>query len=176
MALMAWIAFESSFGFQEWLLFAALALGAIALAYFAPALYGFAPWAAMAINAVMLAGWFPQESSELLTALIAFGSLYVLSGFLLISGSVTPLLWAGLSVSAALGYYLIGFFRLTPSRPEPEPLPINVAPSTEPASLCSTKSARSPRPFRMNGRSPRWGWRSGSWAHACGRSGAFRFR
>ncbi len=133
MALMAWIAFESSFGFQEWLLFAALALGAIALAYFAPALYGFAPWAAMAINAVMLAGWFPQEQSELLTALIAFGSLYVLSGFLLITGSVTPLLWAGLSVSAALGYYLIGFFRLTPVSPAPEPIAINIPPSTEPS-------------------------------------------
>lgn len=133
MGLMAWIAFESQFGFQEWLLFAALALGAITLAYFAPALYGFAPWAAMAINAVMLAGWFPQEQSELLTALIAFGSLYVLSGFLLIAGSVTPLLWSGLSVSTALAYYLIGFFRMTPSYPAPKPLPINVAPSTEPS-------------------------------------------
>ncbi|MBX2804867.1 MAG: DUF2339 domain-containing protein [Hyphomicrobiales bacterium] len=133
MALMAWIAFESSFGYQEWLLYAALALGAISLAYFAPALYGFAPWAAMAINGVMLAGWFPQESSALLTALIAFGTLYVLSGFLLITGSVTPLLWAGLSVTAALGYYLIGFFRLTPSLPAPEPIAINIAPSTEPS-------------------------------------------
>ena len=52
----AWIAFESSFGFQEWLLYATLALGAIALAYFSPALYGFAPWAAMATSSAAVSG------------------------------------------------------------------------------------------------------------------------
>ncbi len=134
MGIMALIGFSSGFALQDWLFFAVLALGAVALAWFSPALYGFAPWAAMAVCAAMLAGWTPDDRGELMAALALFGGLYVLSGFLLIAGSATPLLWAGLSVSAALGYYLIGFFRLTPAPPKPpEPIAINIPPSTEPS-------------------------------------------
>jgi uncharacterized membrane protein len=57
----------------------------------------------------------------------------VASGFLLVSSAATPLLWSALSASAALGYFLIAFFRLTPERPPaPPPHPIDIAPSREP--------------------------------------------
>jgi uncharacterized membrane protein len=133
MGVMALLAFNADFGLNEWVLFAVLAVGAVALAFFDPRLYGFAPWAAMAINALMLAGWSPGEGAGLSIALAAFGALYVTSGFLLVSSAATPLLWSGLSTSAALGYYLIAYFRLTPiAPPPPEPLPIDVSPSREP--------------------------------------------
>jgi uncharacterized membrane protein len=87
----------------------------------------------MAINAVMLAGWSPESDAGLSVALAAFGALYVTSGFLLVSSAATPLLWAGLSASAALGYYLIAFFRLTPApAQEPAPIAIDVPPLREP--------------------------------------------
>ncbi len=133
MGLMAALAFNASFSFHDWMLFAVLAVGAVALAFFDTRLYGFAPWAAMAINAVMLVGWTPGSERELAVALTAFGALYVLSGFLLVSSAAAPLLWAGLSASSALGYYLIAYFRLTPAPPSPPaPLAIDVPPSREP--------------------------------------------
>jgi len=133
MALMAVLAFHATFGPSEWLLFAVLAVGAVALAFFDPRLYGFAPWAAMAVNAVMLAGWSPGDAALLPLMLAGFGALYTVSGFLLISSAATPLLWAALSAASALGYFLIAFFRLTPARPEaPQPHPIDVPPSREP--------------------------------------------
>ncbi len=133
MGLMALMAFNAKFGLNDWVLFAVLAVGAVGLGFFDTPRYGFAPWAAMAINAVMLAGWTPGGTSELAVALSAFGALYVASGFLLVSSAAAPLLWAGLSASAALGYYLIAFFRLIPAPPSPpQPLPIDVPPSPEP--------------------------------------------
>ncbi|MGB0086446.1 MAG: DUF2339 domain-containing protein [Rhodomicrobiaceae bacterium] len=133
MGLMALMAFDARFGLNDWVLFAVLAVGAVGLAFFDTPRYGFAPWAAMAINAVMLAGWMPGGERELAVALSAFGALYVTSGFLLVSSAVAPLLWAGLSAAAALGYYLIGFFRLTPLPPAlPQPLAIDIPPSREP--------------------------------------------
>jgi uncharacterized membrane protein len=133
MGLMAALAFNATFGLNEWVLFGTLAVGAVALAFFDTPLYGFAPWAAMAINAVMLAGWYPGSEREFAVALIAFGALYVTSGFLLVSSAAFPVLWAGLSASAALGYFLLAYFRLTPaSPPAPAPLAIDVPPSREP--------------------------------------------
>jgi len=117
MALMAALAFNATFGLTDWVLFGTLAVGAVALAFFDTRLYGFAPWAAMAINAVMLAGWHPASEREFIVALIAFGTLYVTSGFLLVSSAAFPVLWAGLSASTALGYFLLGYFRLTPALP-----------------------------------------------------------
>ena len=133
MALMAALAFNATFGLTDWVLFGTLAVGAVALAFFDTRLYGFAPWAAMAINAVMLAGWHPASEREFIVALVAFGALYVTSGFLLVSSAAFPVLWAGLSASTALGYFLLGYFRLTPALPAaPTPAPIDVPPSRVP--------------------------------------------
>ncbi len=135
MALMALLAYNAAFGLIDWMLFGVLAVGAVALAFFDPRLYGFAPWAAMAINAVMLAGWTPHADGDLTFVLCAFGALYVTSGFLLLSSSATPLLWAALSASAALGYFLIAFFRIGLAEPvaaQPQIAPIDIPPLREP--------------------------------------------
>jgi uncharacterized membrane protein len=133
MALMATLAFNATFGLHDWVLFGTLAVGAVALAFFDTRLYGFAPWAAMAINAVMLAGWYPGSEREFIVALTAFGALYVTSGFLLVSSAAFPVLWAGLSASTALGYFLLAYFRLTPAAPlTPAPIAIDVPPSRAP--------------------------------------------
>jgi uncharacterized membrane protein len=133
MGLMAALAFSATFGLHDWVLFGTLAVGAVALAFFDTRLYGFAPWAAMAINAVMLAGWHPGSEREFVVALLAFGALYVTCGFLLVSSAAFPLLWAGLSASTALGYFLLAYFRLTPAAPPaPAPIAIDIPPSREP--------------------------------------------
>lgn len=135
-ALMAVLAFNAQFGLHDWALFALLAVAAVALAFFDPRLYGFAPWAAMAVNAVMLAGWSPGTPQAIAIAMTAFGALYVLSGLLLFRAAAFPLLWAGLSVTAALGYYLLAYFRLdhligtvTPPVVAPD---IDTPPATQP--------------------------------------------
>jgi uncharacterized membrane protein len=87
----------------------------------------------MGINALMLAGWTPEDLQLLTVMLAAFGALYVTSGFLLVFSSSTPLLWAALSAASALGYYLIGYLRLLPEAPPaPAPHPIDVPPSAQP--------------------------------------------
>ncbi len=133
LALMAAVAFDASFSLHDWLLYAALALGAVGLAFFNAPLYGFAPWAAMAVNAVMLSGWSPASHGEFATALIAFGALYVASGLALFTRSGFPLLWSGLSAAAAFGYFLLGYFRLQYVVPAPPPEFIQeTTPSTQP--------------------------------------------
>lgn len=133
MGLMAALALNASFGLHDWVLFGTLAVGAVALAFFDTRLYGFAPWAAMAINAVMLMGWNPGSEREFIVAITAFGALYVTSGFLLVSSAAFPILWAGLSASTALGYFLLAYFRLTPAAPPaPAPLAVDVPPSRHP--------------------------------------------
>ncbi len=112
-ALFAVLAFNARFGAQDWMLFGVLAVGAVTLATFDPRLYGFAPWAAMAVNLVMLAGWEPESARAIAIAVTAFGALYTISGLLLFRSAAYPLLWAGLAVIAATGYYLLAYFRLT---------------------------------------------------------------
>jgi uncharacterized membrane protein len=110
--LMAVLAFNADFNIHDWVLFGLLAVGAVALATFEPRLYGYAPWAAMAVNLLMLAGWEPETAREVAIAVTAFGALYVLSGLLLFPSAPYPLLWAGLSVTSAVGYYLLAWFKI----------------------------------------------------------------
>jgi uncharacterized membrane protein len=110
--LMATLAFNADFSVHDWVLFGLLAAGAVALATFDPRLYGYAPWAAMAVNLLMLAGWEPETARAAAIAVTAFGTLYVLSGLLLYRGAPYPLLWAGLSVTSALGYYVLAWFKV----------------------------------------------------------------
>ncbi len=111
--LMAVLAFNADFNIHDWVLFGLLAVGAVALATFDARLYGYAPWAAMAVNLLMLAGWEPDTAREVAVAVTAFGALYVLSGLLLFRSAPYPLLWAGLSVTSAVGYYLLAWFKIS---------------------------------------------------------------
>jgi hypothetical protein len=110
--LMAVLAFNADFNVHDWALFGLLAVGAVALAAFDARLYGYAPWAAMAVNLLMLAGWEPETAREIAVIVTSFGALYVLSGLLLFRSAPFPLLWAGLSVTSALGYYVLAWFKV----------------------------------------------------------------
>ncbi len=110
--LMAVLAVQGGMGGLEWSMFGLLAIGSITLAYFNQRLYGFAPWAAMWVNAMMLLFWeIPDvETFGLISSIFAI--LYACGGYVIQSRSEKPALWAGLAAASAIGYYLIGYFKL----------------------------------------------------------------
>lgn len=112
MLLMGSITVHAGFGVTEWGLFGILSLGGVGLAYGNQKLYGLVPWISMAVNAVMLLAWRTADVGELAITITSFGVLYIASGTLLQSRSERPLLWAGLTAAASLGYYLLGYYAL----------------------------------------------------------------
>lgn len=106
------IAARAGFGFMEWGLFGFLSLGGIGLAYFNQKLYGLVPWVSMAVNAVMLLAWNTPDINAFAITISIFAALYIGSGYLLQSRSARPLIWAGLTAAASIGYYLIGYYEL----------------------------------------------------------------
>ena len=110
--LMGSMTVHAGFGVMEWGLFGILSLGGIALAYGNQKLYGLVPWISMAVNAVMLLAWHMADAGELAITITTFGIFYIASGYLLQSRSEKPLLWAGLTSAASLGYYLLGYYAL----------------------------------------------------------------
>lgn len=112
LVLMGLLASQSGFGLLEWGLFGLLAIGGVALAYFNQRLYGLVPWLSMAVNAVMLAGWHDYDAHFYALILGVFAAFYSTSGYALQAHSKRPLLWAGLTAAALIGYYMLGYFRL----------------------------------------------------------------
>lgn len=112
MLLTGVIATHAGFGFMEWGLFGLLSLGGIGLAFFNQKLYGFVPWISMAVNAVMLVAWNTPDTNVFALTISIFGALYIGSGYLLQSRSERPLIWAGLTAAASIGYYLLGYYEL----------------------------------------------------------------
>ena len=110
--LMGVTAAKGGFGVMEWGLFGLISLGGIGLAFFNQKLYGIAPWASLAVNAVMLMAWPYGEAQHFAITLAWFAALYIASGYGLQSRSANPLSWAGLTMAASLGYYLMGYFKL----------------------------------------------------------------
>lgn len=111
--LMGFLAYRSGFGFLEWSLFGLLSMGGIGLAFGDGRRYGFVPWLAMAVNLFMLFGWQSFATPfSLAFAIAAFGILFTGSGYILMQRSRLPLLWSGLTAAAALGYYLLAYYRL----------------------------------------------------------------
>jgi hypothetical protein len=106
------IAAQAGFGFMEWGLFGLLSLGGIGLAFFNQKLYGLVPWISMAVNAVMLVAWNTPDTNAFALTISIFGALYIGSGYLLQSRSERPLIWAGLTAAASIGYYLLGYYEL----------------------------------------------------------------
>ena len=100
---MAVMAFNTSFDLYDWVLFGVLAAGGIGLAYFDTPRYGFVPWAAMAVNAVMLAGWTTYTPHDFTIAVAGFGTLYALSGLVLL-----PSLGLSAAVGRAVGGVVAG--------------------------------------------------------------------
>jgi uncharacterized membrane protein len=110
--IMGLIAAQSGFGVMEWGLFGLLSLGGIGLAFFNQRLYGLVPWVSMAVNAVMLMVWTTPDINLYALTLTLFAALYIASGYVLQSRSERPLLWSGLTAAAALGYYLLAYYKL----------------------------------------------------------------
>ena len=82
------------------------------LAYQKQKLYGLVPLLMMAANVAMLIVWWPSDLKPLAIVLCSFSAIYVVGGYLLQVRSREPLIWAALTIAAALGYYLMGYFRL----------------------------------------------------------------
>jgi uncharacterized membrane protein len=112
MLLTGIIAAHAGFGLMEWGLFGLLSLGGVGLAFFNQKLYGLVPWVSMAVNAVMLVAWNTSDTNAFALTVGIFGALYIGSGYLLQSRSEKPLIWAGLTAAASIGYYLLGYYEL----------------------------------------------------------------
>ncbi len=108
------LAAEGGFGMMQWVLFLILSLGAVGLAWFDDRHYGFAPWAAMAVNLIMLFVWEPHDANIARWGFYAvlFGALFAGLGYRLMWKARLPLLWAGLCGFALIGYYLLAAYRL----------------------------------------------------------------
>lgn len=107
--LMGVVAYHSGFTLLEWSFFGLLAAGGIALAWLHYSLYWFAPWLALAVNIVMLASWNAPSHGDFILVLSCFAALYIGAGTLLTFKSHKPVAWAGLTVTAAFGYYLTAY-------------------------------------------------------------------
>jgi uncharacterized membrane protein len=110
--LLGTVTAQAGFGAMEWVLFALLSLGGIALAYFHQSLYGLVPWMAMAVNLVMLVSWDTADTDIFALTLALFAAIYSISGYVLQSRSERPLLWAGLISATFISYYLLGYAAL----------------------------------------------------------------
>ncbi|MHC1725001.1 MAG: DUF2339 domain-containing protein [Syntrophobacteraceae bacterium] len=111
-ALMGLTAERAGFGNIEWGLFGLLAAGAIALACSNQKLYALAPWTSAAVNSVMLVLWQYDTAQEFALILCCFAALHVAGAYYLQLRSRAPLIWGGLTGAAALGYYLIAYFKI----------------------------------------------------------------
>jgi uncharacterized membrane protein len=112
LALLGLVTAESGFELTEWGFFAVLSIGGIGLAAFNQRLYGLVPFLSMAVNVVMLAAWSGAGAERFALVLAAFAALFVAAGQMFQFRSLEPRIWAGLSAATALGYYLLGYFRL----------------------------------------------------------------
>jgi uncharacterized membrane protein len=110
--IMGAVGWQGGFGAYEWVFFGLLSAGGLGLAFFEQRLYGAVPLLAMAVNAVMLAGWENATPEHFAVTAASFGALFALSGYALQFRSPKPMLWAGLFSAASLGYFLIAYFRL----------------------------------------------------------------
>ena len=111
-ALMGLTASHAGFGNIDWGLFALMAAGAIALAYSNQKLYTLAPWTSAAVNSAMLLLWKYDTAQEFAVVLTCFAILHTVGAYFLQLRGRTPLVWGGLTGAAALGYYLIAYFKI----------------------------------------------------------------
>lgn len=110
--MMGIIVGKSGFGFLEISLLALLSISSIILAYFNDKLYGFTPCVAIIISLTILLVWDNQNHQSFAITLLVFASIFSISSFLLMFKSRTPILWAGITASSSLSYYLLAFFKM----------------------------------------------------------------
>jgi uncharacterized membrane protein len=117
-ALLAMIVKQNNFGILELGFFGILSFGSIFLAYFKQRIYGFIPLITAAFSGFIL---FSNNltSLELSSAILAFATLFVISGYFAMWKSENPKLWAILITATSFGYYLIGYYKIYFNSPEP---------------------------------------------------------
>lgn len=116
----AFLTHQAGFSSFEWGMLAILSAAAVTLAWFDHRSYGFAPWLAMAANAAMLATWQLHDSGILAAVIAGFGLAFSSSAYLLMHRSRHATSWAGISVTSALTYYLLAYYKLNSGLVTPE--------------------------------------------------------
>jgi uncharacterized membrane protein len=110
-ALMGFVTAVCRFATEDWMLYGVLGAGTLAMAWYRPRQYRFAPWLSMAGTLIMLCAWEHAANMTYLLILSAFALLYGLGGLVLLT--VRPALdAAGLVSAAALGFYAIAWARI----------------------------------------------------------------
>jgi uncharacterized membrane protein len=110
--IMAFITSWNNFGLMEWGMFGLLSLGGIGLAFFNQRIYGLVPWLSMGVNAFMLMTWHTSDTNAYALTISLFAAMYIISGYTLQSRSEKPLIWAGLTGAASIGFYLIAYYNI----------------------------------------------------------------
>ncbi len=110
--LMGAVASHGGIALMEWVWFGMLAGAGLLLAWFNPRIYGFVPWLAIAVTYVMLAGWRSGDMAEWMLVWGIYVALFAGVGYALLWNTPDKLHWGGLSAVAALGGYLLGYYRL----------------------------------------------------------------
>lgn len=112
LVLAGFVTYAAHYGRFEWAMFGLLSVGAMVLAWFDNRTYALVPWLALLANLVMLTVWIGADPVSEGAIVLAFALLFGAGAQYFLPRSPTPLLWAGLSAAAALGYFLIGYWRL----------------------------------------------------------------
>jgi uncharacterized membrane protein len=110
--LMGFVTNYSGYGLLEWSYFATFAAGGITLAWYQPAEFRFLPKLILLTIFAMLAYWQIPDVNTLFCVIGLFSVIFIGVGYIMQRQSTEPLLFATLVVSAALGFYLLTYYKL----------------------------------------------------------------
>ena len=110
--LMAMSAQMSDFDAMQWGLYGLLCAGGLALAFFDQERYAPVPWFSMALNMGMIFIWDQWHTPMVAWVLGLYALVFVAGAYVLMSRARVPLMWAGLTGAASLGYYLLAYIKL----------------------------------------------------------------
>lgn len=118
--LIALVVAVSEFGYFEWGLSAAIALGGVYLAYIDDKKYRFLPWVSLTANLLLLLAWDQSDLNIFGGTLALFAALYAVSGYALLWKADKAVPWAGLTAAAGVSFYLLAYYKLHLVPPSPE--------------------------------------------------------
>jgi uncharacterized membrane protein len=110
--LMGFVTNYSGYGLLEWSYFAIFAAGGMILAWLQPTEFRFVPKLILLTILAMLAYWHIPDASTLFCVIGLFAVIFIVAGYFIQRHSTEPLLFATLVVSAALGFYLLAYYKL----------------------------------------------------------------
>lgn len=110
--LMAVTAQMSDFDAMQWGLYGLLCAGGLALAFFDQERYAPLPWLSMGLNIFLIFLWQENDTPMVSWVLGLYAILFVGGSYAVMSRARAPLMWAGLTGAASLGYYLLAYVKL----------------------------------------------------------------